>query len=102
MRKAFLAAMAVLLSSPAFADTLIDNARGIQVGPDGKLQRFTGLVVSDKGKVVQVLRDGQAAVMPIEHRVDAGGRTLLPGLIDAHGHVMGLGMAALQLDLVGT
>lgn len=102
MRKALLAAMAVLLSSPAFADTLIDNARGIQVGPDGKLQRFTGLVVSDKGKVVQVLRDGQAAIMPIEHRVDAGGRTLLPGLIDAHGHVMGLGMAALQLDLVGT
>jgi predicted amidohydrolase YtcJ len=40
--------------------------------------------------------------MPIERRVDVGGRTLLPGLIDAHGHVMSLGMAALQLDLVGT
>lgn len=102
MRKAFLAAIAVLLASPALADTLIDNARGIQVGPDGQLQRFTGLVISDKGKVVQVLRNGQVAVMPIAHRVDAGGRTLLPGLIDAHGHVMGLGLAALQLDLVGT
>ncbi len=102
MRKAFFAAIAVLLASPAFADTLIDNARGIQVGADGKLQRFSGLVISDKGKVLQVLRDGQSAVIPVEHRVDLGGRTLLPGLIDAHGHVMGLGLAALQLDLVGT
>jgi predicted amidohydrolase YtcJ len=109
MRKALLAALAVLLSSPAFADTLIDNARGIQVGPDGQLQRFRALVVNDKGKIVQVLRDGQDAVMPIERRVDVGGRTLLPGLIDAHGHVvdspggdMGLGFMILQLDLNGT
>jgi predicted amidohydrolase YtcJ len=102
MRKALFAAVAVLLSSPAFADILIDNARGIQVGPDGQLQRFRALVVNDKGKVVQVLRDGQTAVMPIERTVDVGGRTLLPGLIDAHGHVMSLGFAALQLDLVGT
>jgi predicted amidohydrolase YtcJ len=102
MRKALLAAIAVLLASPAIADTLIDNARGIQVGSDGRLQRFTGLVVNDKGKVVQVLQNGQTAIMPISHRVDAGGRTLLPGLIDAHGHVMSLGLAALQLDLVGT
>jgi predicted amidohydrolase YtcJ len=109
MRKALLAALAVLLSSPAFADTLIDNARGIQVGPDGQLQRFRALVVNDKGKIVQVLRDGQDAVMPIERRVDVGGRTLLPGLIDAHGQVidspggdMGLGLMILQLDLNGT
>ncbi|QNP45036.1 amidohydrolase family protein [Sphingomonas sediminicola] len=109
MRKALLAALAVLLSSPALADTLIDNARGIQVGPDGQLQRFRALVVNDKGKVVQVLRDEQDAVMPIARRVDVGGRTLLPGLIDAHGHVvdspggdMGLGLMILQLDLNGT
>jgi predicted amidohydrolase YtcJ len=34
--------------------------------------------------------------------VDGGGRNLLPGLIDAHGHVMGLGLALSQLDLTGT
>lgn len=34
--------------------------------------------------------------------VDGAGHTLLPGLIDAHGHVMGLGVAKLQVDLVGT
>ena len=102
MRKAFIAAIAVLLSAPALSTTLIENARGIQVGPDGKIDRFRGLVVNDQGKVVQVLRGPGAPVMPFDKRVDAGGRTLLPGLIDAHGHVMGLGLAALQLDLVGT
>ena len=102
MRKAFIAAIAVLLSAPALSTTLIENARGIQIGPDGKIDRFRGLVVNDQGKVVQVLRGPGAPVMPFDKRVDAGGRTLLPGLIDAHGHVMGLGLAALQLDLVGT
>ena len=102
MRKAFLAAVAVLLSSPAIATTLIENARGIQVGPDGKIDRFRGLVVNDEGKVVQVLRGTAAPVMPFDRRIDAGGRTLLPGLIDAHGHVMAIGFSALQLDLTGT
>ncbi|GAB5537718.1 MAG: amidohydrolase [Rubricoccaceae bacterium] len=35
-------------------------------------------------------------------RVDAGGRTIIPGLIDAHAHLMGLGTSLLQADLVGT
>ena len=102
MRKAFVAAVAALLASPALSATLVDNARGIQVGPDGKLERFSGLLISDQGKVVQVLRGGGGTVLPYDRRVDLGGRTVLPGLIDAHGHVMGLGLAALQLDLVGT
>ena len=41
------------------------------------------------------MRDGTAVSM-------GGWRTMLPGLIDAHGHVMGLGFGALQLDLTGT
>lgn len=34
--------------------------------------------------------------------LDAAGRAVIPGLIDAHGHVMGLGRALRVLDLVGT
>ena len=102
MRKALLAAITVLLSSPAIATTLIENARGIQVGPDGRIDRFRGLVVNDEGKVVQVLRGTAAPIMPFDRRIDAGGRALLPGLIDAHGHVMAIGFSALQLDLTGT
>ncbi len=102
MLKAVLALAAALLASPALADTLIHNANGIQVGPDGKLQRFEALLISDKGKVVQTFTKVQNPHAPNAARIDAQGRTLLPGLIDAHGHVMGLGLGAIQLDLTGT
>jgi hypothetical protein len=100
MRKLLLA-LTALLSSPAWPDTLITNVNGIQSTPDGKLQHFTGLLVSDDGRVKNVL-NGPRPMVAYSHMVDGGGRTLLPGLIDAHGHVLGLGFSALQLDLVGT
>lgn len=103
MHKCFVAAaLAALLSSPAFADTLIDNANGIQVDAKGKLRHFSGLWIGNDGKVVRVLGAKDARPAHVDRKVDAQGRTLLPGLIDAHGHVMGLGQAELQLDLVGT
>ena len=92
---------ALLAASPATADTLIDNANGVQVDAAGKLQRFNGLVIGEDGKVVRTLLQGEARPAATA-RIDAGGKTLLPGLIDAHGHVMGLGFGALQLDLTGT
>jgi hypothetical protein len=38
---------------------------------------------------------------PDAKRIDAPGSTVIPGLIDAHGHVMGLGYALLRADLTG-
>src|SRR5262249_33104506 len=35
-------------------------------------------------------------------RIDLGGLTVVPGLIDAHGHVSGLGFLETRLDLIGT
>ncbi len=103
MKYSLAALCALLASSTALADTLVHNANGIQVGADGKLDRFTGLVIDDEGKVARILRAGdETPTGSFDQRVDAGGNTLLPGLIDAHGHVMGLGTAALQLDLTGT
>lgn len=94
-------ATALLAASPATADTLIDNANGVQVDAAGKVQRFTGILIGNDGKVVRALRKGETRPAATV-RIDAGGRTMLPGLIDAHGHVMGLGFGALQLDLTGT
>jgi len=99
---AALAALALLLiAAPAAADTYIDNVNGYTIGEDGKLVRFTGLMIDDEGRVVRLLQPGEPrpAVRP---DLDGGGRTLLPGLIDAHGHVMGLGLGALVLDLSAT
>jgi hypothetical protein len=84
------------------ADTLVHNANGIQVGADGRLQRFAALLVGDDGKVVRTFGPGEALPAQAGARIDAGGRTLMPGLIDAHGHLFGLGHAALSLDLTGS
>ena len=102
MKTSLIALSALLVASPAVADTLIDHANGVQVGANGKLQHFTGLVIGDDGQVKRLLLKGQKRPARIAVRIDAGGKTLLPGLIDAHGHVMGLGFAALQLDLTGS
>ena len=99
--KAPLLALCVLLASSASADTLISNVNGIQVDAGGKLERFTGVLVGDDGKVKRLLH-GEMLKLRDTDVVDGQGRTMLPGLIDAHGHVMGLGFGALQLDLTGT
>src|SRR4051812_5883940 len=101
MKKSFVALIAALLASPALSSTLIDHANGIQVDNAGHVQHFTGLLIGDDGKVVRALQSGEARPTATT-TVDARGQTLLPGLIDAHGHVTELGFAALQLDLVGT
>ena len=101
MIRTALALGALLLASAANADTLISNINGLQVGPDGKVQHFTGLLIGDDGKVIRPL--GPLDDVGVKGRiVDGGGRTLLPGLIDAHGHVTDLGFAALRLDVTGT
>jgi predicted amidohydrolase YtcJ len=101
MIRTALALGALLLASAANADTLISNINGLQVGPDGKVQHFTGLLIGDDGKVIRPL--GPLDDVGVKGRiVDGGGRTVLPGLIDAHGHVTDLGFAALRLDVTGT
>ncbi len=97
----FLALAASLLSSASLADTLVTNANGIQVDSAGHLQRFSGLLIGNDGKVVRLLHAGDA-LPKASSTVDAHGETLLPGFIDSHGHVMELGVDALHLDLVGT
>jgi predicted amidohydrolase YtcJ len=103
MNKTLVALAAALLASPAWSDTLIESVNGIQIGRGGKVQRFSGLIINDEGKVVRLLpADKLLQLGGFKHHIDGGGRTLLPGLIDAHGHVMALGFGALQLDLTGT
>ncbi len=101
MRYTLLALAALLAPSSALADTLITNVNGIQVDAAGKLDRFTGILIGNDGKVKRVLH-GEMLKLRDTDVVDAKGATVLPGLIDAHGHVMGLGFGALQLDLTGT
>ena len=101
MRTHLLALAALLASAAASADTLVSNLNGIQVAADGKIERFTGILIGKDGKVKRLLHGEQLKLRDTDV-VDANGKTVLPGLIDAHGHVMALGFGALQLDLTGT
>lgn len=101
MTKIALAIAAALLASVASATTLVDHANGIQADAAGHVQHFTGLLVGDDGKVLRLLHAGDP-LPKATVTVDVHGQTLLPGFIDAHGHVMDLGFAALHLDLTGT
>lgn len=95
-------ALALLAATPAAADLLVTNVKGVRATPDRQVERFTGLLVGDDGKVKRVLK-GEMFKLPAGTRVlNGGGKVLMPGLIDAHGHVMGYGLALGQLDLTGT
>ncbi|HEX8406443.1 MAG TPA: amidohydrolase [Duganella sp.] len=104
-RSTLAAAVAMALcavSAPARADTIIDHANGYTLTAAGTLQRFTSLGFDDLGRVVVVGGEKEtAAKLPDAQHVDAQGKTLLPGLIDAHGHVFELGEIASGVDLFG-
>ena len=94
------------LSSVAIAQTkVIYNANGYSPLYKGKMRHgevntFTTLVIKD-GKVVKTGPDNLKNSFPGATLIDAEGKTLLPGLIDAHGHVIGLGNNLSQLDVRG-
>ncbi|MFN9580326.1 MAG: amidohydrolase [Novosphingobium sp.] len=103
MIRALLAATTALaLSAPALADTLVDNVDGLTIDATGGIERFTGLLVGDDGRIVQVLKRGDKRPGKVDYFVDGKGQVMVPGMIDSHGHVMGLGFSALTLDLSET
>ena len=102
MKLKFLTALlACTMATPAFADVLIDNVEGLTIDEEGDVKRFTGIVIGDDGKIVQLLERGDKKPQT-DYREDGQGRVMIPGLIDAHAHVMGVGIGALTLDLSDT
>lgn len=95
------AVSALALAAPALADTLVDNVDGVTINAQGKVERFSGLVFDDDGKIVQVLSRNDARPRT-DYLIDGKGQVMVPGMIDAHVHVMDIGFAALTLDLSDT
>ncbi len=83
------------------APTLVDNVHGYTLTGAG-LSQF-GAIAFDKGKV---LATGDARDLrtrfPSAQVIDGHGATLLPGIIDAHGHILSMGAAMTAIDLVGS
>lgn len=97
------AALALLMTAaPALAQersTVLHNARIYTAEAE---QPVAEALAFEGGRLLAVGAEAELlAAYPEAERLDAGGRTVLPGLIDAHAHLMGLGQALLQADLVG-
>ncbi|NVD45481.1 amidohydrolase [Qipengyuania atrilutea] len=99
---ALAALAAALFAAPASADLLIDNVNGITIGEDGEVERFVAVWIDDDGRVRETFEKRERTPKDTDNRVDGKGRVMLPGFIDSHLHIMGLGFGALTLDLSGT
>ncbi|OBP17050.1 amidohydrolase [Rheinheimera sp. SA_1] len=96
---------AVLLTfvtaTPALAaPVIVDNIQGYGFDDKRTLVPFQSLVFDDAtGKVLARGDATLAKNYPTATKIDGQGKTLLPGLIDGHGHVLGLGQNLAQVDL---
>lgn len=87
-----------LACAPQSEKTIVKNVNGYTLSGDSLIQ-FTTLVFAD-GKVVETGGD-ELVSKYTGNEIDGEGKTLLPGLTDAHGHVMGLGFQELEVNLAG-
>ncbi|MEX0944668.1 MAG: amidohydrolase, partial [Balneolaceae bacterium] len=88
-------------SSQSENSFLLYNINGYTLQSDGDLMGFEAIAVQD-GKVLALgLESDIEENYPALRRIDGEGKTVLPGLIDAHAHVMGLGIRELDLDITG-
>ncbi len=87
-------------SARAQADFVLHNARIYTVNPEQPTPE--ALAVRGTRFLMIGTNENVLGAYPEAERIDAEGRTVVPGLIDAHAHLMGLGRSMLQADLVGT
>ena len=82
------------------ADLVLHNARVYTV--DGNRPTATAFAVQDGRFRTVGSDDAVLSAHPEVRRIDARGRTVVPGFIDAHAHLLELGLALTRADLTGT
>ena len=91
----------LVISSPSLAGTtLITNINGYTLDSDGELVNFEALKFTDD-RIDAVYLSNPDSLPDADDIIDGKGRTLIPGLIDAHGHVGSYGLSLLRINLVG-
>lgn len=83
------------------ADLVIVNARVYTVD-SGQREAQAVAIRGDRLVVVGSTAEALAHRGPSTQVIDAGGRAIVPGLHDAHGHVLGLGESLQNIDLRDT
>ena len=90
-----------LPATPARADVIITNAR-IYTADDAQPLAEAIAVSGGRLQFVGSMVEAMALKGPTTRLIDAGGRTIIPGMTDAHAHLYGLGVTLRQVDLTGT
>jgi predicted amidohydrolase YtcJ len=84
----------------AFAqNTLYYHINGYTLADNDKLLQFSAIEFN-KDKIVRLFQTTEQ--LPTNKdliKINGQGKTLLPGLIDAHGHVLSYGLSLMQVDL---
>jgi len=103
MRRFVSVVLTLLICAPVWAGSTAGLAvNGVIHTLDPDQPRVAALAWDGDGRIVA--RGASEALIerfPGVTAVDLDGRTVIPGLIDAHAHVMGLGQAMLNADLGG-
>lgn len=95
--------MMLLLAALALqqADLVVTNAR-IYTADANRPVAEALAVRAGRLAFVGGARGALALAGPRTERLDLGGHTVVPGIVDAHAHLLGLGQALRTVDLVGT
>lgn len=83
------------------ADLIVVNARVYTVDENRPL---VSAIAVRGGRVLFVGSDREARALagPRTRVIDAAGRTVIPGMVDAHAHLLGLGQALRDVQLAGS
>ncbi|GAA4363883.1 amidohydrolase [Kangiella marina] len=106
MRKIILTLLSVVtlalgaLQSAEALPTLLHNVKGYTF-ENGELKQFNSILFEDGVILATGSQEELAEMNSFNISIDGKGKTLLPGLIDAHGHLLGLGLNLMRVDLRG-
>ena len=95
-----LVALGAALQQPA-ADLVVLNAK-VYTADVNRPVAEAFAVRAGRIAFVGSTRGALALVGPRTERLDLSGRTVIPGMVDAHAHLLGLGQALRTVNLVGT
>lgn len=88
-----------LFCASSFAlPTLMHNVKGYTIA-NGELKQFDSILFEDGVILATGSKEKLSKLAKISIMIDGQGKTMLPGLIDAHGHILGLGLNLSRVDV---
>ena len=100
MKKLTSSFLFLLCSATVAETTLYFNVNGYTLDQDFNLLRFSAIQFTND-RVDALIKEQDPLLLEPDRRINGNGQTMIPGLIDAHGHVLSYGLGLLRVNLVG-